>query len=114
MFGVAGTGDTSGFGGLVRRAADAVHARARTAATSTTSPTRSAARCSRTADFGDAIEQVVVDRGELTLYVRREHLLEVVPDAARRPGAALRAVLGRVRRRLSRPTTGRELHVSTT
>ena len=27
--------------------------------------------------FGDAIEQVVVDRGELTLHVRREHLVEV-------------------------------------
>src|SRR6202012_4422144 len=27
--------------------------------------------------FGDAVERVVVDRGELTFYVRREHLLAV-------------------------------------
>ena len=29
------------------------------------------------AGFDDAVEQVVVDRGELTLHVRREHLVEV-------------------------------------
>ena len=28
--------------------------------------------------FGEAVERVVVDRGELTLHVRREHLLAVV------------------------------------
>ena len=27
--------------------------------------------------FGDAVERVVVDRGELTFHVRREHLLAV-------------------------------------
>jgi NADH-quinone oxidoreductase subunit C len=28
-------------------------------------------------DFGEAVERVVVDRGELTLHVRREYLVEV-------------------------------------
>jgi NADH-quinone oxidoreductase subunit C len=75
MFGGSGTGDTSGFGGLVR-------------------PLPSLASTPRPFDdkneslFGavekafpsldEAIERVVVHRGELTLHVRREHLLEVV------------------------------------
>jgi NADH-quinone oxidoreductase subunit C len=74
MFGVAGSGDTTGFGGLVREpwlapAAsppyggyfdEVVEALAR-------SYPRSA----------QAIEKVVVDRGELTLHVSREHLIGV-------------------------------------
>ncbi len=66
----------------LRRAAGApraaVDARARTARTSTRSPTRSATRWSQAGiGFGDAIERVVADRGELTFHVRREHLPEV-------------------------------------
>ena len=53
-------------------------ARGRTAGTSTTSPTRSAARWTQAgSSFGDAIERVVADRGELTFHVRREHLTAV-------------------------------------
>jgi len=73
MFGLSGTGDTSGYGGLVRRA-----------------PRPGAAErpyggyFDEVADeleravpnFDDAVENVVVDRGELTLHVRRERLLE--------------------------------------
>ena len=74
MFGVHGSGDTSGFGGLVVRTP---------AAASTPRPyggwfdevTDALERV--VPDFGDAIERVVVDRGELTLHVRRERLLEV-------------------------------------
>ncbi|MCU1689372.1 MAG: NADH-quinone oxidoreductase subunit [Pseudonocardiales bacterium] len=75
MFGIAGTGDTSGFGGLVRRpfiapgaerpyggyfddVADALEA---------VYP-----------DFGDAVTKVIIDRGEITFHVRREHLLSMV------------------------------------
>jgi NADH-quinone oxidoreductase subunit C len=75
MFGVRGTGDTSGYGNLVRPVTlpgstpapyggyfDEVVAALHTALT--------------TADVGfeTAIEKVVVFRGELTLHVRREHL----------------------------------------
>ena len=80
MFGVSGTGDTSGFGGLVRRLA----------------PVESSPRpfggyfdelvdalTTALAEVGvapDAIMRVVVDRGELTLYIRTQVLLPVVPQ----------------------------------
>jgi NADH-quinone oxidoreductase subunit C len=74
MFGVAGSGDTSGFGGLTREPwvppqaerpyggyfdeiVDALH--------------------DAYPQAGEAITKVVVDRGELTLHVAREHLIAV-------------------------------------
>ena len=73
-FGVTGTGDTSGFGGLVR-----------TAAHSGSSERPYGGYFDDVADdleraypeFSQAIERVVVDRGELTLHVKREKLVEV-------------------------------------
>lgn len=74
MFGAAGSGDTSGFGGLVPRAPAGV---------STQRPyggwfdeATDALEAAYPA-FSDAITRVVVDRGELTLYVERERLAEV-------------------------------------
>jgi NADH-quinone oxidoreductase subunit C len=84
-FGVHGSGDTSGFGGLVRRpwsspaaerpygdwfdeVADALAAAYR--------------------GFGDAVTKVVVDRGEITFHVRREHLVGLCQTL--RDGPALR------------------------
>ncbi|GAB2699159.1 NADH-quinone oxidoreductase subunit C [Thalassiella azotivora] len=78
MFGVSGPGDTSGYGGLVRTVAmpgassrpyggwfdDAADVLTEVLGASGTG-------------WDAAVEKVVVDRGELTLYVRREHLLEV-------------------------------------
>src|SRR5438067_11036344 len=72
MFGVQGTGDTSGFGGLAHREQVAL-----------STPRPYGGWFDEVADeiqrafpeFGDAIERVVVDRGELTLHVRREHIL---------------------------------------
>jgi len=74
MFGVSGTGDTSGYGGLVRTQLNPG---------STERPYGS--YFDEVADdleraypqFADAIEKVVVDRGELTLHVKREKLVEV-------------------------------------
>jgi NADH-quinone oxidoreductase subunit C len=74
MFGAKGTGDTSGYGGLVRKAI---------AAGSSERPYGSyfddvADNLERAyPEFSDAIERVVVDRGELTLHVKREKLVEV-------------------------------------
>ncbi len=74
MFGVSGTGDTSGYGGLVR---------AQTSAGSSERPFGSyfddvADELERAfPDFNGAIERVVVDRNELTLHVKRERLVEV-------------------------------------
>ena len=102
MFGAAGTGDTSGYGGLVQpivfpgapqRPFEGWHD-----------------------DVADALDEalaggelepaplegVVIHRGEITFHVRREDLLAVAQAAPRRPEAALRAVLGRQRRELPR------------
>ncbi|MEY3737205.1 MAG: NADH-quinone oxidoreductase subunit [Actinomycetota bacterium] len=74
MFGVSGTGDTSGYGGLVRSAINPISAQR---------PYGSffdeiADELERAfPDFNDAIEKVVVDRDELTLHVKRERLVEV-------------------------------------
>lgn len=74
MFGAHGTGDTSGYGGLVRTAAHSG---------STERPYGGyfddlADDLERAyPDFAHAIERVVVDRGELTLFVKRENLVEV-------------------------------------
>jgi len=74
MFSVAGTGDTSGYGGLERQQANA---------NSSQRPYGSyfddiADQLERAyPEFNDAIERVVVDRGELTLHVKREKLVEV-------------------------------------
>ena len=74
MFGARGTGDTSGYGGLVRSAA------------STGSSERPYGGYfddlvddleRAYPEFSAAIERVVVDRGELTLHIQREKLVEV-------------------------------------
>lgn len=74
MFGAHGTGDTSGYGGLVR-----------TSVSAGSSQRPYGGYFDDVADdleraypgFSDAIERVVVDRGELTLHVKREKLVEV-------------------------------------
>ncbi|MDQ1682219.1 MAG: NADH-quinone oxidoreductase subunit [Frankiaceae bacterium] len=74
MFGVSGSSDTSGFNGL----ATPVHADLST-------PKPYGSWYDEATDhlaevfpgFGDAIERIVVDRGELTLHVKREHILEL-------------------------------------
>ncbi len=74
MFGASGTGDTSGYGGLVRTAINPG---------STERPYGSyfdevADDLERAyPEFNDAIEKVLVDRGELTLFVKREKLFDV-------------------------------------
>ena len=74
MFGVAGTGDTSGYGGLERRQVNSG---------SSERPYGSyfddvADQLERAyPEFNDAIEKVIVDRGELTLHIKREKLIEV-------------------------------------
>ncbi|MEI8119973.1 MAG: NADH-quinone oxidoreductase subunit C [Actinomycetes bacterium] len=74
MFGARGTGDTSGYGGLVR-----------TAASTGSSERPYGSYFDEVADdlerayplFSEAIERIVVDRGELTMHVKREKLVEV-------------------------------------
>jgi NADH-quinone oxidoreductase subunit C len=74
MFGVSGTGDVSGFGGLARR---------RPTVVKTSRPF--GGYFDEVYDsleeaypgFADAIDKVVVDRGELTLHIRPERITEV-------------------------------------
>jgi len=74
MFGATGSGDTSGYGGLVRSVFSLGSAEC---------PFGSyfdqvADDLERAyPDFADAIERVVVDRGELTLHIKRVRLMEV-------------------------------------
>jgi NADH-quinone oxidoreductase subunit C len=74
MFGARGSGDTSGFGGLVRQSQS-----------SGSSERPYGGYFDDVADelerafpeFNDAIEKVVVDRGELTLHIKRDRLFDV-------------------------------------
>lgn len=104
-FGVHGTGDTSGFGGLRRPVVmpgaslppyggwfDEV-----------------AERLAGGEGLGDAIEQVVVDRGEITFFIRREKLLQAAQHL--RDDAGLRFELFSGVSGVHYPhDTGRELH----
>ena len=74
MFGAQGTGDTSGYGGLVRTAASTGSSE-RPYGSYFDSVTDDLERAYP--DFADAIERVVVDRGELTLHVKVSRLAEV-------------------------------------
>ena len=74
MFGVAGSGDTSGYGGLQRRKVQ-VGSTERPFGGYFDDVVDGLERAYP--GFSDAIEKVVVDRGELTLHVRREKLKEV-------------------------------------
>ena len=74
MFGASGSGDTSGFGGLVRVVQNPG-----------SSERPYGGYFDEVADelerafpeFRDAIEKVVVDRGELTLHIKRDRLVDV-------------------------------------
>jgi NADH-quinone oxidoreductase subunit C len=74
MFGVAGSGDTSGYGGLVRPL-PIVPTSTRPFDESNESVYTSLERAFP--QLGDAVERVVVQHGEMTVYVRREYLLQV-------------------------------------
>ena len=74
MFGVSGTGDTSGYSGLQRRKVQ-VGSTERPFGGYFDEVVDALERAYPS--FSDAIERVVVDRGELTLHVRRAKLVEV-------------------------------------
>ncbi len=110
MFGVRDGGDTTGYGGLVRTIAmpgpserpygswfdEVVDILAEVLAEGGTR-------------YEDAVEKVVVDRGELTLHVRREHLVAVCQ--ALRDDQDLRFEVGMSVSGVHWPNdTGRELH----
>jgi NADH-quinone oxidoreductase subunit C len=106
MFGARGSGDTSGYGGLVRP----VQLPGAT-------PRPYGGWFDDVADqlervlpqFDDAIEKAVVDRGELTLHVRRDRLVEVMQALRDDPGLRFEMCMG-VSGAHYPQETGRELH----
>ena len=74
MFGATGSGDTSGYGGLVRSVFSLGSAE-RPFGSYFDQVADDLERAYP--DFADAIERVVVDRGELTLHIKRVRLMEV-------------------------------------
>jgi NADH-quinone oxidoreductase subunit C len=110
MFGVTGSGDTSGYGRLVREV---------TLPGSSPRPyggyfdqiaDQLAEALERAdIDFADAIEKVVVDRNELTLHVRRELLPQVAQRLRDEPELRFELCLG-VNGVHYPHETGRELH----
>lgn len=107
MFGAKGSGDTSGFGGLVR-----------TAASTGSSERPYGGYFDDLADdleraypeFSDAIERVVVALGELTLHIKRERLVEVAFKLRDTPSLRFEMCLG-VSGVHYPEQSGRELHV---
>jgi NADH-quinone oxidoreductase subunit C len=78
MFGVTTTGDTSGYGGLqVRQAPRIASPRPYGSYFDEIADALAASLLPSGVGFGAAVEQVVVANGDLTFYVRREHLLLV-------------------------------------
>jgi NADH-quinone oxidoreductase subunit C len=83
MFGAKTTGDTSGYGRLIVRQSPKVSSPRPYGSPGSTAVAGEfddvADELERAyPDFGDAVERVVADRGELTFHVRRARLLEVV------------------------------------
>jgi NADH-quinone oxidoreductase subunit C len=95
MFGVTGSGDTSGYGGLkVRRAPMVASPRPYGSYFDDLADTLATAMSSAGASYDDAIPQVVVSNGELTLYVRREHLPSVASALRDTPSLSFEMCLG--------------------
>ena len=110
MFGVEGTPDTSGYGKLQ------VHARPPIASEppyggyfDAVAQALGAALAADGSGFAEAVERVVVDRDELTFYVRREHLLAVADKLLHDPALRFEIFSG-VSGVHYPDETGRELH----
>jgi NADH-quinone oxidoreductase subunit C len=110
MFGAGGTGDTSGYGGLrVRRALVPSTPRPYGSYFDDVVDAMTDALKAGGTDFEAAIERVIVDRNELTLYVPREHLLEVARVLRDEPALAFE-ICGGVSGVHYPSDAGRELH----
>jgi NADH-quinone oxidoreductase subunit C len=91
MFGARGTGDTSGYGGLVRQ----VQLPGATPRPYGGWFDEAADRLERLLpDYDDAVEKVVVDRDEITFHVRREHLVGVMQALRDDPGLRFEMCMG--------------------
>jgi len=95
MFGVSGTGDTSGYGRLVREVTlPGSSSRPYGGYFDDVADGLAEALGRAGVDFDDAIEKVVVHRDELTLHVRRESLPQVAQRLRDEPGLRFEMCLG--------------------
>ena len=95
MFGTEDTGDTSGYGGLrVRRAPLPSSPRPYGSYFDQITDRLAGGLGQEGAGFDDAVEQVIIDRGELTLHVRREHQPRVAKVLRDEPSLAFEMCLG--------------------
>jgi NADH-quinone oxidoreductase subunit C len=110
MFGVRGTGDTSGYGRLVRQVTlDDGSPRPYGGYFDEIADRLADALKAEGIEFEDAVEKVVVYRDELTLHVRRELLPQVASRLRDDPGLRFELCLG-VNGVHYPHETGRELH----
>jgi NADH-quinone oxidoreductase subunit C len=95
MFGTHTSGDTSGYDGVrVLRAPALSTPRPYGSYFDEVADGLGAALEASAVAFGDAVERVVADRGELTFYVRRERLLEVMTKLRDDPALAFELCMG--------------------
>ena len=110
-FGVSGSGDTSGFGGLVEiRAMPVPSYPPYGGVFDEVAEELSLALAASGLPFDSAVEKVVVDRGEITFHVRREHLLTTLTMLRDEPGLRFELSLG-VGGVHYPNDAGRELHI---
>ena len=110
MFGVQDTPDTSGYGGLqVVRPPPLASEPPYGGYFDAVAQALGAALSAEGSGFGEAVERVVVDRGELTFHVRREHLLAVADKMLHDPALRFEIFSG-VSGVHYPKETGRELH----
>ena len=95
MFGVSGSGDTSGYGGLqVRRALRLSSPRPYGSYFDEVADKLAASLATVGVSFGEAVEQVIVASGQLTLYVSREYLPAVASRLRDDPALSFEMCLG--------------------
>ena len=110
MFGPDDTGDTSGYGGLVRPIVlPGAASRPYGGWFDEVADGLDAALTRAAVNPGDAVERVVVDRDEMTVHVRAEHLPQVARSLRDEPGLRFELCLG-VSGVHYPHETGRELH----
>ena len=109
-FGVSGSGDTSGFGGLVdMRTMPAASAPPYGAGFDELAEELALCLSARGLPMNSSVEKVVVDRGEITFFVRREHLVGFASALRDEPGLRFELCSG-VNGVHYPADTGRELH----
>jgi NADH-quinone oxidoreductase subunit C len=110
MFGTQTSGDTSGYGGLkVRRPPPLPAQRPYGSYFDEIADSLGSALEASGTSFGDAVERVALEHGELTFHVRRDRLPEVAAKLRDEPALAFEMCLG-VSGVHYPADTGRELH----